>query len=106
MEKEQKEQKEEKEKRDKERQQQQQQQQEADGGSGGVFGPLRWPTREEYKDAMRRIQYDQNKFHFAIIGGAGSGKLSLINAFRNLLNTDPGAAKPGTTETTPRLSAT
>lgn len=103
MEKEQKEQKEEKEKRDKERQQQQQQQQEADGGSGGVFGPLRWPTREEYKDAMRRIQYDQNKFHFAIIGGAGSGKLSLINAFRNLLNTDPGAAKPGTTETTPEI---
>lgn len=91
-----KEQKEAKERREKE-------QQEAGGGGGGgaVFGsPLRWPTRDEFQDALRRTQYDRNKFHFAIVGRAGSGKSSLINAFRNLFNRDPGAAKAGTTETT------
>ncbi|RPB07901.1 hypothetical protein P167DRAFT_491692, partial [Morchella conica CCBAS932] len=86
-----KEQKEAKDQRDKKKQQ--------EAGSA-VFGPLLWPTRAEFQDAMQRTQYDRNNFHFAIVGRAGSGKSSLINAFRNLRNKDPGAAKAGTTETT------
>lgn len=63
-------------------------------------GPLRWPTREEFQETLRKTQYDRSRFHFAIVGRAGSGKSSLINAFRNLGNKDAGASKTGTTETT------
>ncbi|KAI5837289.1 P-loop containing nucleoside triphosphate hydrolase protein, partial [Morchella snyderi] len=70
------------------------------GGGGGEFGPRRWPTREEFQDAMQKTQYDRNKFHIAIVGGTGSGKSSLINAFRNLRNKDPGAARAGMAGTT------
>lgn len=63
-------------------------------------GPHRWPTREEFQSALMSTQYHNDNFHFAIVGRAGSGKSSLINAFRNLRNRDPGAADTGTTETT------
>lgn len=63
-------------------------------------GPIRWPTREEFDHSLRNIHYDSSNFHFAIVGRAGSGKSSLINAFRNLRNKDPGAAQTGTKETT------
>lgn len=46
---------------------------------GWRFEPLRWPTREEYRNALHVTQYNQANFHFAIVGRAGSGKLSLIN---------------------------
>lgn len=63
-------------------------------------GPLRWPTREEFQHALQSTQYSPTNFHFAIVGRAGSGKSSLINAFRNLRNKDPHAAQTGTKETT------
>jgi GTP-binding protein EngB required for normal cell division len=65
-----------------------------------AYGPLRWPTREEFQETLRRTQYDISRFHFAIVGRAGCGKSSLINAFRNLRNRGKGAAPTGTTETT------
>lgn len=63
-------------------------------------GPIRWPTRDEVQHALQSTGYSASNFHFAIVGRAGSGKSSLINAFRNLGNQDPGAAKTGTKETT------
>ncbi|KAI5840341.1 interferon-inducible GTPase-domain-containing protein [Morchella snyderi] len=63
-------------------------------------GPLRWPTREEFQETLNKTQYDSSRFHFAIVGRAGCGKSSLINAFRNLGKGDHGAAPTGTTETT------
>lgn len=64
------------------------------------FGNLRWPTREEFQQTLSDTQYDEKNFHFAIVGRAGSGKSSLINAFRNLKNKSHGAAPTGTKETT------
>lgn len=63
-------------------------------------GSLRWPTREEFNHALTVTQYDESNFHFAVVGRAGCGKSSLINAFRNLRNKQPGAAPTGTKETT------
>lgn len=62
--------------------------------------PLRWPSRREFQRALEAVQYSDRNFHFAIVGRAGSGKSSLINAFRNLRNKDRGAAPTGTKETT------
>ena len=62
--------------------------------------PEVWPTEEEYQSAKTRIQYDPEKVHIAICGNSGSGKSSLINAFRGLRNFDPGAASAGVIETT------
>ena len=62
--------------------------------------PEVWPTEEEFQSAKTRIQYDLKKLHFAICGSSGSGKSSLINAFRGIKNFDPGAAPTGVNETT------
>lgn len=62
--------------------------------------PVRWPTMEEWQNGRKAVQYDENNFHFAIVGKAGSGKSSLINAFLNLSSKDEGAAPTGVTETT------
>ena len=62
--------------------------------------PEVWPTEEEFRSAKTRIQYDPEKLHFAVCGISGSGKSSLINAFRGLTNSAPGAAPTGITETT------
>jgi flagellar biosynthesis GTPase FlhF len=62
--------------------------------------PEVWPTEEEFRSAKTRIQYDPEKLHFAVCGSSGSGKSSLINAFRGLTNIDPGAAPAGIIETT------
>lgn len=62
--------------------------------------PTKWPTRKEFEDGRKLIQYNKNNFHFAIVGKSGSGKSSLINAFLNLNNNEPGAAATGVTETT------
>lgn len=70
----------------------------------GGHGPLCWPTAVQFEHALRTTRYSPNYFHFAIVGRAGSGKSSLINAFRNLRNKDPGAAETGTKETTLRLA--
>ena len=59
-----------------------------------------WPTEEEFLLAKKRIQYDPKKLHFAVCGSSGSGKSSLINAFRGLKNNSPQAAPTGVVETT------
>lgn len=76
---------------------------EADRAAERDFGPRGWPTREEFQRAMRSAQYDRSHFHFAIVGKAGCGKSSPINAFRNLRSKDHGATQAGTRETTLRI---
>jgi len=62
--------------------------------------PVTWPTAEEYTRTLKERQYQEGKFHFAIAGLSGSGKSSLVNAFRGVLNQTFGAAATGITETT------
>ncbi|KAI6115187.1 interferon-inducible GTPase-domain-containing protein [Pisolithus croceorrhizus] len=62
--------------------------------------PIVTPTVVELEAAKRRVQYEEGHLHFAIAGVAGSGKSSLINAFRGLRNNETGAAATGVTETT------
>lgn len=62
--------------------------------------PIQWPTEVEFRAAQKKVQYSESNFHFAIVGKAGCGKSSLINAFLNLKPTDPRAAPTGITETT------
>jgi Interferon-inducible GTPase (IIGP) len=66
--------------------------------------PQVWPTEEEFRSAKTRIQYDPEKLHFAVCGSSGSGKSSLVNAFRGLKNFDPGAAPTGVIETTTSIT--
>jgi len=62
--------------------------------------PEVWPTKEEFQLAKSRIQYDPEKLHFAVCGSSGSGKSSLVNAFRGLKNSSSQAARTGVVETT------
>ncbi|KDQ50091.1 hypothetical protein JAAARDRAFT_42348 [Jaapia argillacea MUCL 33604] len=62
--------------------------------------PVVLPTDDDIKSAKIRFGYTEGHFHFAIAGLAGSGKSSLINAFRGLTNNDPRAANTGIVETT------
>jgi hypothetical protein len=68
----------------------------------GSIQPEVWPTEEEFQSAKDRIEYDPEKLHFAVCGGSGAGKSSLINAFRGLKNDskNPKAARTGVDETT------
>lgn len=61
------------------------------------------PTQDEIQETLQATQYSDANFHFAIVGRAGSGKSSLINAFRNLGNKEEGAAPTGTKEKTSRV---
>ncbi|KZT69881.1 P-loop containing nucleoside triphosphate hydrolase protein [Daedalea quercina L-15889] len=62
--------------------------------------PIIIPTMAEFMETRRRLEYQEGLIHFAIAGIAGSGKSSLVNAFRGLRASDEGAAATGTTETT------
>jgi len=62
--------------------------------------PEVWPTKKEFQSAKDRIQYDPEKLHFAVCGGSGVGKSSLINAFRGLKNNSCHAARVDVNETT------
>ena len=66
--------------------------------------PVVTPTAEELAAAKRRVQYREDCFHFAIAGISGSGKSSLVNAFRGLRSRDAGAAAVGVTETTLQMT--
>ncbi|OJA14939.1 hypothetical protein AZE42_09377 [Rhizopogon vesiculosus] len=61
--------------------------------------PVVAPTPEEVGAAKRKVQYQEDLFHFAVAGVAGGGKSSLINAMRGLRNKDKGSAATGVTET-------
>lgn len=70
--------------------------------------PEVWPTPEERKKAEGLLMEPKEEyFHCAIAGLAGSGKSSLINAFRGLRNnsSSPTVAKTGVTETTMEITA-
>ena len=62
--------------------------------------PEVWPTEEEFLLAKKRVQYDPEKLHFGVCGSSGSGKSSLVNAFRGLKNNNSQAARTGVVETT------
>ena len=66
--------------------------------------PEVWPTEEEFQLAKSRIQYDPEKLHFAVCGSSGSGKSSLINAFRGLKNNSRQAAPTGVVDTTMNIT--
>ena len=66
--------------------------------------PIVTPSPEEVAAAKRRVQYREDCFHFAIAGISGSGKSSLVNAFRGLRSLDAGAAAVGVTETTLQMT--
>ena len=65
--------------------------------------PVVWPTREEFMGAKSKLEYRKDRVHFAVCGPAGSGKSSLINAFRGLRPNSPGAARSGVVEGTTTL---
>ena len=62
--------------------------------------PIVIPTPAQFRATKLRLQYQKGLIHFAVAGIAGSGKSSLINAFRGLRNRDGGAAPTGVVETT------
>jgi GTPase Era involved in 16S rRNA processing len=47
-----------------------------------------------------RYGYSPDLIHIAVVGSAGAGKSSFINAVRGLSNNDPVAARTGIVETT------
>ncbi|KAK0462468.1 P-loop containing nucleoside triphosphate hydrolase protein [Desarmillaria tabescens] len=61
--------------------------------------PVEWPSKEKY-EAMKRRFYKEGKFHLAIAGISGTGKSSLINAFRGIWDDEPGAAATDIVEST------
>jgi len=69
--------------------------------------PVEWPTEEEFEAAKARVEYRVDRLHFAICGGSGTGKSSLINAIRGVQNLDAtgGAAPTGVVETTLDVTA-
>lgn len=72
-------------------------------GSEDRIKPIKHPTVKELQLAKEKLQYKDGHFHFAIAGAAGSGKSSLVNAFRGIHNNDPRAASTGVVETTDRI---
>ena len=66
--------------------------------------PVVTPTPKEVAAAKQRIQYREDCFHFAVAGISGSGKSSLVNAFRGLRSKDSGSAAVGVTETTLQMT--
>lgn len=62
--------------------------------------PVEWPTPEELESPKLRYQYSEGRVHIAIAGYSGTGKSSLVNAFRGLKDSHKGAAATGHNETT------
>ncbi|KIK53855.1 hypothetical protein GYMLUDRAFT_178359 [Collybiopsis luxurians FD-317 M1] len=62
--------------------------------------PVPMPTQVEFEQTKRERQYIEGRLHFAIAGTAGSGKSSLINAFRGVSKGTASAAATGVVETT------
>ncbi|KAH7881437.1 interferon-inducible GTPase-domain-containing protein, partial [Lentinula edodes] len=62
--------------------------------------PVHEPTRAEHEQTKNDRQYIEGRLHLAIAGMAGSGKSSLINAFRGVSKGTASAAATGVVETT------
>ncbi|KAI5845324.1 interferon-inducible GTPase-domain-containing protein [Tricharina praecox] len=56
------------------------------------------------EDTKIKLQYRTDRFHFVICVAAGSGKSSLINAFRGIKAKSPGTAPVGIVETTSEVT--
>lgn len=54
----------------------------------GGIQPMKWPTEYELRSIREKLQYQEGYLHFAVVGVGGSGKSSLVNAFRGLRNCD------------------
>lgn len=65
--------------------------------------PVKYPTGDEFQAVRKRHQYQDGSLHLAITGVSGSGKSSLVNAFRGLRDKHQDAAKTGTSETTEEI---
>ncbi|KAK0475509.1 interferon-inducible GTPase-domain-containing protein [Armillaria novae-zelandiae] len=61
--------------------------------------PIEVPSREQFESIKRRY-YREGKFHVAITGISGTGKSSLINAFRGVWDGEDGAASTDYVENT------
>ncbi|SJK96910.1 uncharacterized protein ARMOST_00158 [Armillaria ostoyae] len=61
--------------------------------------PVEWPSREQFEATKQRF-YKDGKFHLAVAGISGTGKSSLINAFRGVWDDEPGAAATDIVEST------
>ncbi|KAG7442611.1 P-loop containing nucleoside triphosphate hydrolase protein [Guyanagaster necrorhizus] len=61
--------------------------------------PVEWPSREQYEMVKQRL-YKEGKFHLAIAGKSGTGKSSLINAFRGIWDDEKGSADTDVVEST------
>ncbi|KAK0505933.1 interferon-inducible GTPase-domain-containing protein [Armillaria luteobubalina] len=66
--------------------------------------PVKWPSREQF-DAIKRQFYKEGKFHLAVAGMSGTGKSSLINAFRGIWDGEPSAAATDVVESTAAVTA-
>ncbi|KAH9917615.1 interferon-inducible GTPase-domain-containing protein [Fomitopsis serialis] len=66
--------------------------------------PFIVPTQAQREATKRKFGYRESLFHFAVAGVSGSGKSSLINAWRGLRNKDRGAAPTGIVETTAEIT--
>jgi GTPase Era involved in 16S rRNA processing len=66
--------------------------------------PTIFLTVEQFEAKKKEYDYQKNLFHIAVVGIAGAGKSSLVNAFLGLKDNDPGAAKVGITETTSKVA--
>lgn len=62
-----------------------------------------FPSQAQYAETRHKLQYEPGIFHFAVSGISGSGKSSLINAFRGLRNASRQAAPVGVVETTSKV---
>ncbi|KAI5855525.1 interferon-inducible GTPase-domain-containing protein [Tricharina praecox] len=66
--------------------------------------PVVWPTRQQLNEAKVKFGYRKDMLHFAVSGPSGSGKSSLINAFRGLKTKSHDAAPVGIVETTTTIT--
>ncbi|KAK0505337.1 interferon-inducible GTPase-domain-containing protein [Armillaria luteobubalina] len=66
--------------------------------------PVEWPTQEQY-EKFKKQYYKEGKFHLAIAGISGTGKSSLINAFRGIWDGDERAAQTDVVESTSIVTA-
>ncbi|KAK0434281.1 interferon-inducible GTPase-domain-containing protein [Armillaria borealis] len=66
--------------------------------------PVEWPSEEQY-EKIKQQYYKEGKFHLAIAGISGTGKSTLINAFRGIWDGEEKAAATDVVESTSIVTA-